>query len=106
MLHLRIITPPQLTATVLQELTEDPGVTHITTDRGAAAEPLGDLVSCDVVRASVNPLLRRLRSAGVAQRGGITMTEPEAVLSAAADRAQARILTPEIDTIVWEEVAA
>jgi uncharacterized hydrophobic protein (TIGR00271 family) len=34
------------------------------------------------------------------------MTEPEAVLSAAADRAQARILTPEIDTIVWEEVAA
>ena len=30
MLHLRIITPPDLTATVLQELAEDPGVTHIT----------------------------------------------------------------------------
>jgi uncharacterized hydrophobic protein (TIGR00271 family) len=106
MLHLRIISPPDRTATVLQELADDPGVTHITADRGAATEPPGDLVSCDVVRASVNPLLRRLRSAGVAQRGGITMTEPEAVLSAAADRAQARILTPEIDTIVWEEVAA
>ena len=36
MLHLRIITPPELTARVLQELAEDPGVTHITTDRGAA----------------------------------------------------------------------
>jgi hypothetical protein len=71
-----------------------------------AWQPTGDLVSCDVVRASVNPLIRRLRSAGVAERGGITMTELEAVISSAADRAQAGILTPEIDTIVWEEVSA
>ena len=34
------------------------------------------------------------------------MTELEAVISTAADRAQAQILTPEIDTIVWEEVSA
>jgi len=54
----------------------------------------------------MNPLIRRLRSAGVAERGGITMTELEAVISTAADRAQAEILTPEIDTIVWEEVSA
>jgi uncharacterized hydrophobic protein (TIGR00271 family) len=106
MLHLRIITPPELRATVLQELADDPGVTHITTDPGAATQPPGDLVACDVVRASVNPLLRRLRAAGVAERGGITMTELEAVVSTAADRAQAEILTPEIDTIVWEEVSA
>jgi hypothetical protein len=106
MLHLRIITPPDLTGTVLQELAQDPGVTHITAHRGAATEPPGDLVSCDVVRASVNPLIRRLRSAGVSERGGITMTEPEAVISTAADRAQVEILTPEIDTIVWEEVSA
>jgi uncharacterized hydrophobic protein (TIGR00271 family) len=106
MLHLRIITPPDLTATVLQELVDDPGVTHITTDRGAGTQPPGDLVTCDVVRASVNPLLRRLRSAGVTQRGGITMTELETVISTAADRAQAETLTPEIDTIVWEEVSA
>jgi uncharacterized hydrophobic protein (TIGR00271 family) len=105
-LHLRIITPPELTASVLQELVGDPGVTHITTERGAATEPPGDLVSCDVVRASVNPLVRRLRAAGVADRGGITMTELAAVISTAADRAQAQILTPEIDTIVWEEVSA
>ena len=106
MLHVRIITPPDLTAAVLQELAHDPGVTHITVERGAATEPPGDLVACEVVRAAVNPLVRRLRSAGVTARGGITMTEPEAVISAAADRAQAQILTPEIDTIVWEEVAA
>jgi len=106
MLHLRIITPPELTATVLQELANDPGVTHITADRGVATRPPGDLIACDVVRASATPLLRRLRSAGVAERGGITMTELEAVISSAADRAQAEILTPEIDTIVWEEVSA
>ncbi|HET7517960.1 MAG TPA: hypothetical protein VFN05_09740 [Actinomycetes bacterium] len=33
MLHLRIITPADLTATVLQELAHDLGVTHITVDR-------------------------------------------------------------------------
>jgi uncharacterized hydrophobic protein (TIGR00271 family) len=106
MLHVRIITPPDLTATVLQKLVEDPGVTHITTDRGAATQPPGDLIACDVVRASMNPLLRRLRMGGVAERGGITLTELEAVVSTAADRAQAEILTPEIDTVVWEEVSA
>jgi uncharacterized hydrophobic protein (TIGR00271 family) len=105
-LHLRIITPSERTATVLQELAGDPGVTHITVNRGAATQPAGDLVACEVVRASVNPLLRRLRAAGVAEHGGITLTEPEAVISAAADRAQAAIRTPEIDTIVWEEVSA
>jgi uncharacterized hydrophobic protein (TIGR00271 family) len=106
MLHLRIVTPPDLTPAVLQELADDPGVTHITADLGAASEPPGDLLSCDVVRASVHPLVRRLRSAGVAERGGITMIELEAVISSAADRAQAQILTPEIDTVVWEEVSA
>lgn len=88
MVHLRIIAPPDLTATVLRELAQDPGVTHIAAVRGAATEPPGDLVSCDVVRASVNPLLRRLRLAGVSERGGISLTEPEAVISLAADRAR------------------
>lgn len=106
MLHPRIITPPDLTATVLRELADDPGVTHITADRGAARQPPGDLVSCDLVRASVNLPIRRLRSAGVTERGGITMAELETVISTAADRAQQQILAPEIDTIVWEEVAA
>jgi len=106
MLHLRIITPTGLTPTVLRELAEDPGVTHITSQRGAATEPPGDLVSCDVVRASANPLIQRLRSAGVPEHGGITMTELETVISAAAERAQAEIVTAEIDTIVWDEVSA
>jgi uncharacterized hydrophobic protein (TIGR00271 family) len=105
-IHLRILTPPELTAAVLQELADDPGVTHITAERGAATQPPGDLVTCDVVRASVNPLIRRLRSAGVTERGGITLTELEAVVSTAADRAQAEVVTPEIDTVVWEEVSA
>lgn len=34
------------------------------------------------------------------------MIELEAVVSTAADSAQAEILTPEIDTVVWEEVSA
>jgi uncharacterized hydrophobic protein (TIGR00271 family) len=106
MLHLRIVSPPDLTASVLRVLAEDPGVTHITSDRGGAKEPPGDLLSCDVVRASANPLIERLKRDGVAQRGGITLTEVETVISAAADRARARVVTPEIETIVWEEVAA
>jgi len=106
MLHLRIVSPPDLTASVLKALAEDPGVTHITADRGGAREPPGDLVSCDIVRASANPLIERLKAAGVSERGGITLTELETVISAAAERAQEQVVTPEIDTVVWEEVAA
>jgi uncharacterized hydrophobic protein (TIGR00271 family) len=106
MLHIRIVSPPDLTASVLRALAEDPGVTHITADRGGAMEPPGDLVSCDIVRASANPLIERLKTAGVSERGGITLTELETVISAAADLAQAQVVTPEIDTIVWEEVSA
>jgi hypothetical protein len=32
MLHLRIVAPPDLTASVLQALADDAGVTHITVD--------------------------------------------------------------------------
>jgi uncharacterized hydrophobic protein (TIGR00271 family) len=106
MLHLRIISPPDLTASVLRVLGEDPGVTHITAERGGATEPVGDLVACDIVRASANPLIERLKREGVAERGGITLTELETVISAAADQARSRVITPEIETIVWEEVAA
>lgn len=42
----------------------------------------------------------------MSERGGITLTELETVISAAAERAQAQVVTPEIDTVVWEEVAA
>jgi uncharacterized hydrophobic protein (TIGR00271 family) len=106
MLHLRIVSPPDLTPSVLRALAEDPGVTHITADRGGATEPPGDLLSCDVVRASANPLIAQLRTAGVSERGGITLTELETVISAAAERAQAQVVRPEIDTVVWEEVSA
>jgi hypothetical protein len=63
-------------------------------------------VACDIVRASANPLIERLKTAGVSERGGITLTELETVISAAAERAQAQVVRPEIDTIVWEEVSA
>ena len=106
MLHLRIISPPDLTPLVLQDLIQDPGVTHITTDRAVADEPTGDLVCCDLVRASANPLIERLKALGVPERGGIALSEVETVISAAATRAQSRVIVPEIDTIVWDEVAA
>jgi uncharacterized hydrophobic protein (TIGR00271 family) len=105
-LHLRIITPPDLTDLVLHELAGEQGVTHVIADRGVASEPPGDLVSCDVVRASANRLIEHLSSTGVAERGGITLTELETVISAAASRAQAKVRIPEVDTIVWEEVSA
>jgi hypothetical protein len=42
MLHLRIITPPDRTATVLQELAKDPAVTHITARPVSGSASLGN----------------------------------------------------------------
>ena len=42
MLHRRIITPPDRTATVLQELAKDPSVTHITARPVSRSASLGN----------------------------------------------------------------
>jgi uncharacterized hydrophobic protein (TIGR00271 family) len=106
MLHLRVITPPELTDRVTELLVREPGVVHISVAPGTAIDPMGDVVEADVEHASLTALVSRLRDLGVERVGSYALSEVLDARSVAADtarRASARIGD---DIIAWDEVAA
>jgi uncharacterized hydrophobic protein (TIGR00271 family) len=105
-LHLRIIAPTDRSTAVTDLLAETPGVTHLAVLPGAARQPAGDLVLCDVVRESADQVLQALQELGVEARGGISADDVELTLSAAADRAAEDAPGHGEDAVVWDEIAA
>ncbi|WP_229398019.1 DUF389 domain-containing protein [Micromonospora okii] len=106
MLHLRVIAPPDQSSAVADLLGADPGVTHLVVLPGAARQPRGDLILCDVVRERADAVLDGLQRLGVEARGGIAADDVEMTLSAAADRAAEEAPGSGADAVVWDEVAA
>ncbi|MFI2711462.1 DUF389 domain-containing protein [Micromonospora sp. NPDC018662] len=106
MLHLRVIAPSAQSSTVVDLLAADPGVTHVVVLPGAARQPAGDYVTCDVVRESADGVLRKLRELGIETHGAIAAEDVELTLSAAADRAADNAPGQGEDAVVWDEIAA
>ncbi|MGW1060266.1 DUF389 domain-containing protein [Micromonospora rubida] len=105
-LHLRVIAPPDQSSAVVDLLAADPGVTHLAVLPGAARQPEGDLILCDVVRERADNVLHGLQELGVEARGGIAADDVELTVSRAADRAAAEAPGSGADAVVWDEVAA
>jgi uncharacterized hydrophobic protein (TIGR00271 family) len=103
-LHLRIIVPADRTAAVQKLLTGNDAVTHVVVLPGAAVEPVGDLVFCDVVREGASTIIERLRELDVERDGSIMLEKVDTTLSAAAERAERRVPGLGVDAVVWEEV--
>ncbi|MFY1599185.1 DUF389 domain-containing protein [Micromonospora sp. WMMD737] len=106
MLHLRVIAPPDQSSAVADLLAADPGVTHLAVLPGAARQPAGDLILCDVVRESADNVLAGLRRLGVEERGAISADDVELAISSAADRAARKAPGSGADAVVWDEIAA
>ena len=104
MLHLRIICPPDRTGRVEDLLTASAAVAHVVVLPGAARAPVGDLVTCDVVREGTSQVLDRLRDLGIERDGSIVLERVDATLSAAAELAEKRVPGFGVDAVVWEEI--
>jgi uncharacterized hydrophobic protein (TIGR00271 family) len=103
-LHLRIVAPADRSADVIELLGSEPGATNVLLMRGAAVEPEGDVVMCDVAREAAHPLLARLRALGLTERGSIAVEQVDMALSRVADRAEEAAPGHPADALVWEEV--
>jgi len=103
-LHLRIIVPADRTPAVRELLTGNAAVTHVVVLPGAAVEPVGDLLFCDVVREGASEIIGRLRELGVDRDGSIMLEKVDTTLSAAADRAERRVPGLGVDAVVWQEI--
>ena len=72
----------------------------IRVDRGRLVDGPGDLITCEVAREDVTPLVARLRSLGLTAPGSIALTQIDWVEDETVEEDAGQV-----DAIVWEEVA-
>ncbi|WP_316740144.1 DUF389 domain-containing protein, partial [Streptomyces sp. MK7] len=105
MLHLRLITPAGRTDAVVRLIERTVGATHLVVLRGAARDPAGDVVMCDVAREAGHELLTGLRGLGIEQTGSIAVENIELSLSKRAEKAEEEAPGEGADAVLWEHLA-
>jgi uncharacterized hydrophobic protein (TIGR00271 family) len=106
MIHLRVVSPPDVTGSLMPALRLEPAVMNLTVLPGAVSNPDGDAVHFDVLEGAANEVIGRLRDLGLDQRGSIVLENVDSSISAFADRATARRGRFQQFTPVWAEVEA
>ncbi|MEJ7787383.1 MAG: DUF389 domain-containing protein, partial [Solirubrobacteraceae bacterium] len=71
---------------------------------GAARNPSGDLILCDVAREDASVVLAELRELGLAEQGTIAIETVDTSISTAASSAERAAAGSPADAVVWEEV--
>ncbi|MFC7984559.1 DUF389 domain-containing protein [Streptomyces sp. NPDC057336] len=104
MLHLRLITPADRTEGVVHLIDRTVGTTHLVVLPGAARDPVGDVVMCDVAREAGDELINRLRALGIDSCGAITAEKIDLSLSERADRAEKEAPGEPADAVLWEQL--
>lgn len=104
MLHLRLITPADRTDEVVRLIDRTVGTAHLVVLPGAARDPRGDVVMCDVAREAGDALISRLRSLGIDDCGAITAENIDLSLSKRAQKAEKDAPGEPADAVLWEQL--
>lgn len=89
---------------VLDLLESARSATNLVYLAGAARQPAGDVVLCDIAREEASVLIEDLKEIGVAHDGSISLEQIDSQISAAAERAERAAPGIPSDAVVWEEV--
>ena len=106
MIHLRVVSPADLTEKTVALLAGDPGVLNLVVLPGRARNPDGDAIECDVMSGSANTVLPNLRRLQVDRRGSIVIEPVELAISGRVADIETRQLGALANAPVWEEVEA
>ncbi|GGU11006.1 hypothetical protein GCM10010289_35380 [Streptomyces violascens] len=105
MLHLRLIVPADRTDEVVRTVESTVGTAHLAVlPGGAARNPAGDLVLCDVAREAGDSLIAELRAIGLDRDGSIAVDHIELSISKRADKAEAEAPGEGADAVLWESL--
>lgn len=104
MLHLRLITPAGRTEDVVRVIEKTVGTTHVVVLPGAARNPVGDVVMCDVAREAGDELIGSLRGLGLDDAGSIAVENIDLSLSRRADKAEEDAPGEGADAVLWEQL--
>ncbi|MFF3417866.1 DUF389 domain-containing protein [Streptomyces sp. NPDC002698] len=105
MIHVRAVSPPDLTDQVVDFLSGDPSVLDLIVQRGAARNPDGDGIVCDVLTGAANDVLRALRAFHLDSRGSIVI-EPVDMAFVGGGTAAAQGIGALTHAPVWDQVEA
>jgi len=105
-IHIRAVSPSDVTPGVVASLSSRPGVLNVIVLDGVARNPDGDAVSFDVITADANDVLRELRALGVARRGSIIIDDVGVELSDRANDAEAHAPRALRLSPIWEQAEA
>ncbi|MFI2643179.1 DUF389 domain-containing protein [Streptomyces sp. NPDC018610] len=104
MLHLRLITPADRTDDVVAAMRGTVGTAHLVVLPGAARDPAGDVVMCDIAREAADELVGKLRALGIDEAGSIAVESIDLSLSERADEAEREAPGEAADAVLWEEL--
>ncbi|MFE4858194.1 DUF389 domain-containing protein [Streptomyces sp. NPDC056670] len=104
MLHLRLIVPADRTDEVVRIVESTVGTAHLAVLPGAARDPAGDLVLCDVAREAGDGLIAELRATGLDRDGSIAVDQIGLSISRRADEAEAEAPGEGADAVLWESL--
>lgn len=106
MLHIRIVSPPDLAPRVLEHLNALDVVCSVCHQPGAALRPPGDVIECEVPPEAGSLVVATLRQLGLEDRGSIAVMQLDALLSASAAEASHKAAGSGADAVVWESLEA
>ncbi|NJQ03250.1 DUF389 domain-containing protein [Streptomyces zingiberis] len=105
MLQLRIICPAERTGEVTEVLERSVGTAHLAVVAGAARQPPGDLLLCEVAREAADELIDELRALGLARDGSIVLQDAVLSLSERSARAEREAPGEPADAVLWESLS-
>nr|AEG64674.1 integral membrane protein [Streptomyces viridochromogenes] len=106
MIHLRLVSPVDLTPRAVGLLSDDRYVFNLVVLHGLARHPDGDAIECDILTGAANAVLRGLRELDLDRRGSLVIEPVEMAMSGAAAEAERKQLGALAHAPVWEEVEA
>jgi uncharacterized hydrophobic protein (TIGR00271 family) len=104
MVHLRIVVPPDRSKQVVGLLETTPSACNLIFLAGAARQPPGDVLLCDVAREDASVLIEDLKELEIPRDGSIALEQIDSQLSEAAEAAERAARGAPSDAVVWEEV--
>lgn len=103
LVHLRLTVPEALADDVTQLLSSR-STTNLVILPGVSREPRGDLIECDTPREYVSEIVDALEDLGLADRGGIVISQPASTPFRRAEELENAAPGEADDAVIWDEV--
>jgi uncharacterized hydrophobic protein (TIGR00271 family) len=103
-IHISLVSPPDVTARVLPVLLADQAVSNLTVLLSSVRKPDGDAIQFDLTQGRANEIITQLRLFGLDERGSISIEHIATAISANARRAMVGRSRFDEFAPVWEEV--